>query len=88
MHKLPNPEDIISADGLTFYDMSEPFGERNWQEMLERVKEYGRQVRDFSLDYAADNAKVKWINTLNENMVKVIDKDSILNGKTSKDLEI
>lgn len=90
MHKLPNPEDIISGeDGLTFYDISGPFGERNWLEMINRVKEYGRQVRDVTLEWAAENAKLTWEgNPYTGEGSDYVDTQSILNGKTSKHLEI
>jgi len=82
MNNLPNAEEI--ADIFLH-------SESHFDDIIEAMKEYGRQVRDKTLEWVVENATTEtnyesdgWENW----EVTNINKNSILNGKTSKDLEI
>lgn len=70
------PEEILNTKPLTYNDA------------IEAMKEYARQERDKALDWAADNA------TATEDWYRgrlngvYVDKDSIISGKTHKDLQL
>lgn len=83
MNKLPNPEDLLKNYGLDNSDV--PTWE-NYNEIVDIMKEYSRQIRDSTLDWAAENAELLYGE--DEGQSTDIDKDSILKGKQSKDLKI
>lgn len=92
MNKLPNPKDVLlRITGYTDIDKLS-YDRMEGEEVLEAMKEYGRQVKDTTLEWAAENAeaniqsKLSWSDEYTP--IAVIDKESILLGKTSKDLEI
>lgn len=85
MSILPNRNHILP--GLILR-ATKPGPDRE-KEVLRILEEYGREVRDKTLEWALENAK--HYNSSDEydpQTYSFIDKDSILNGKTSKDLEI
>lgn len=59
-------------------------------DLIYYIHEYGRQVRDKTLEWAAENAELAWDgNPYNyEQGSDSVDRDSILKGKIHKDLEI
>lgn len=99
--KLPNPYEFFMAAMLkTSARLNNEIPEQN---MIEAFKEYGKQVRDYTLEIAAENASLqieetqssiryKSHTTLDSSKDKeqtwIVAKDSILNLKNSKELEI
>lgn len=99
MNKLPNPEDILKFTWRIGMDC--PDGE---YDAIEAMKEYGRSIRDSTLEWAAHNSTlISYRYDIKGNKIKPTDlgeeieengwyistnKESILKGKTSKNLEI
>lgn len=102
-NKLPNPyEFFIGAMLKTNAGLNNKIPEQN---MIDAFKEYGRQVRDYTLKIASDLSQLclrkynshaeieeelfgQEVVTERENEYWGISKDSILNLKNSKQLEI
>lgn len=94
MKKLPNPEDIINAklwsppnNGEYYIEIGEVVAEKEL--FVDCMKEYGRLVRDTTLELAAEEARVTYGESpaLIDVRIKV-NKDSILNLKNHEDLKI
>ena len=86
MSNLSNPQEFLNKSKFHNSD-----GTKNEQKisLLEAMKEYGRHVRDKTLEWAVMNAK--HYNSSDEfdmNEYGFIKYDSVMNGKTHKDLEI
>jgi len=91
MNNLPKPQDIldnIDMDGYASGGVG-VYGQFYYtrENILDAMKEYGRQVRDKTLEWAAKNAETE-LYGLESNPSSRLDRGSILNGKISKDLEI
>ena len=88
-NKLPNPyEFFIGAMLKTNAKLNNKIPEQN---MIDAFKEYGRQVRDYALEVASENAECESgaiIDMGFEIISASVNKDSILNLKNSKELEI
>ena len=93
--RLPNPIDILK----TTYNAEESELDLeialccNKEIIISMLREYGKKVRDKTLEWAAENTHVKSIYVedewgMNRTLVSKVDKKSILSGKTHKDLEI
>ena len=93
-NKLPNPEDILNSKefdpdkGINF---EEYHGDTIFYTCIAAMEEYGKQVRDYTLEVASENAECELgaiIDMGFEIISASVNKDSILNLKNSKELEI
>lgn len=79
MSNLPNPEDIIFEEYKKQYENTLP--EETYpipfpSYVIKAMKEYGKQVRDKTIERIAEEIDHKWLN------------EHVLNFKNHKDLEI
>lgn len=87
---LPKAEDILANIELMYSKLAGglivriPEKGAKRQLVIDALREYGRQVRNETLNWAAENAEIECLDW----DTNYIDKQSILNGKTDKDLEI
>lgn len=79
--KFPNPEEIMRHYGI------DTGGFLRDQQVLSAIRYAIRETRNISLQWAAENARLKDLDS-GLPRIKVLDKESILAGKTHKDLEI
>lgn len=93
--KLPNLEEIITIlkSGSAASFKNKESQNLAFIEIEAWFKMYGEQIRNITLEWAAENAKsaAKFLQDewgMNRTLVSVVDKQSILDGKTAKDLEI
>lgn len=75
---LPNPEEILDK----WYTPLYPIGDIARIAIVEAMKEYGRQVRDKTLEWANSSAQICGYEDAREWV------EGILEGKTHKDLDI
>jgi len=83
----------MSKYDLDPYNILETYlhSQSDYTDIEEACKVYGRKVRDLTLEWAAENADTKTelaSDGYESWEFQVVDKESILAGKISKDLEI
>jgi hypothetical protein len=102
MIKLPDPDNVLDDfDPDYFKGEGELYGELAFkrEEVIKAMKEYGRQIRDITLEWAAFFAEVKMIRIPYAGIRAgdpetawypnyIVDKESIIEGKNDKTLEI
>lgn len=86
MSKLPNPEEVLAGIIDPAYQKGQLY-----KICIRAIQEYGREIRDKTLEWAANNAET-YTETFGSPHIaewtKYVNRKSILDGKTSKDLEI
>lgn len=85
MSKFPKPEEIMSKYATILTDGTKVYAHPS---RIRAMKEYGRQIRDKTLEWAAENGKAYYSYSYVQGHEAHLNKQSVLNGKTSKDLEI
>lgn len=84
MNKIQDPEKFFN-DNISYY---EPYEGVSKSDVITLLRKYGDQVRDKTLEWAANNARtcgqLRYPNEFND----LVNQESILSGKTHKDLEI